>query len=70
MKHPSRYAAQLLLAAGAVVATGGAASADALPCRGLATAATHTDAERVATLLTFCEGEEGMRAWPKKLEFG
>ena len=55
MKSPSRVALQLLLAAGAVAATGGTASADpAPPCRGWATAAEHSEAERVDSFARFC----------------
>ena len=59
MKSPSRVALQLLLAAGAVAATGSAASADpAPPCRGWVTAAQHSEAEPVASFAPFCETED------------
>lgn len=59
MKSPSRVALQLLLAAGAVAATGSAAGADpAPPCRGWVTAAEHSDARTVESFAAFCRTED------------
>ncbi len=59
MKQPSRVALQLLLAAGAVVATGTAASAEAPPCKGWRTAAEHTSAGPIPAFESFCNGVDG-----------
>lgn len=69
MMPQSRFALELLLAAGAVVASGGAASAEAPPCQGWRTAAAHADAQPIASFESFCNGEEGAQAFPKKFEF-
>ena len=70
MKSPSRVALQLLLAAGAVAATGGAASADpAPPCRGWQTAVEETQAGPIPSFAAFCGGvaEPGFKqGWPIK----
>lgn len=71
MKSPSRVALELLLAAGAVVASGTAAGADpAPPCRGWTTAAQHSDAQPVESFAGLCADgapEEGFRqGWPAK----
>ena len=57
MKSPSRVALELLLAAGAVVASGNAAGADpAPPCGGWQTAAQHSDAAPVESFARLCAG--------------
>lgn len=60
MKTPSRVALQLLLAAGAVVASGTAVNAEpAPPCHGWETAAEHTDAAPVTSFAAFCGEADG-----------
>ena len=59
MKSPCRVALHLLIAAGAVAATGSAASADpAPPCRGWQTAAQHSEAGPIGSFAAFCGGAE------------
>lgn len=67
MKTPSRVALELLLAAGAVVATPGLAAADPPPCKGWDTAAQHSDAEPVESFNILCDTEGGFKqGWPVK----
>ena len=68
MKTPSRVALQLLLAAGAVVASGSGASADPPPCKGWATAAANSDARPVESFNVLCNIDDPSfkQGWPVK----
>ena len=68
LNTPSRVALQLLLAAGAVVATGTVASAEPPPCKGWATAAEHADAAPVEAFNISCLTDDPSfkQGWPVK----
>ena len=68
MNNPTRVAATLVFAAGAVVTQTGLASAAPPPCGGWATAAAHSDAAPVAEFDRLCniESPTFKQAWPVK----
>lgn len=68
MKTPSRVALQLILAAGAVVATSSGAAAEPPPCKGWATAAEHSEARTVQSFNAMCNVDDPSfkQGWPVK----